>query len=47
MTTRHIPAWVTYPEEDWAQITPREAGLDTVNWQRFLAERPIAGSQWE
>ena len=24
--TVEVPDWVTYPEEDWIQITPEEAG---------------------
>jgi hypothetical protein len=47
MTTHRVPAWVTYPGEDWVQVTPREAGLDTELWQRFLAEHPVTGAQWE
>ena len=23
-----VPNWVTYPDDDWEEITPEEAGLD-------------------
>ena len=37
MRTIEVPAWVTYPEDDWKTITPEEAGVDPEKLQRFLA----------
>ena len=32
----HIPDWVTFPEDDWAENSPEDAGLDPDGFRRFL-----------
>ena len=39
-----IPDWVTYPDDDWVAITPAEAGLDVVKFDRFLASLDVKGA---
>lgn len=39
-----IPAWVTFPEDEWMSITPAEAGLDVEKWEHFLAKRDVKGA---
>ena len=36
MTAIQIPDWITYPEEEWASISPEDAGLDAGKFQSFL-----------
>ncbi len=31
-----MPDWMTFPEDDWAEITPKQAGLDPAGFRRFL-----------
>lgn len=31
-----VPNWVTYPGDDWASITPEQAGLDVDAFDRFV-----------
>ena len=31
-----IPGWVTYPDDDWASITPEQAGLDPDGFRNFV-----------
>jgi len=47
MPAPEIPDWVTFPEEEWIEISPVEAGLDVEQWKRFLAEAEIRGAAWE
>jgi CubicO group peptidase (beta-lactamase class C family) len=42
----HLPDWVTYPGEDWVQITPEEAGLDPVGFAAFLKALPVRGGSF-
>ena len=44
MRTTEVPHWVTFPEEDWISITPKEAGLDREKFQRFRASIDVRGS---
>ena len=44
MRTTEIPAWVTYPEDDWKTITPEEAGLDPRKFNDFLASIDARGA---
>ena len=37
MTVSEVPAWVSYPQDDWTSITPEQAGLDVGKWERFLS----------
>ncbi|MBM3933138.1 MAG: serine hydrolase [SAR202 cluster bacterium] len=36
MGTSTLPSWVTWPGDDWQQITPEEAGLDPARFKAFL-----------
>ena len=36
MTAVEIPDWITYPDEEWASISPEDAGLDAEKFQSFL-----------
>jgi CubicO group peptidase (beta-lactamase class C family) len=46
MSSEKIPDWVTYPGEEWVEITPEEAGLDVVAWRRLLSERNLRASSY-
>ena len=38
-----LPAWLTFPEQQWQRITPAEAGIDTVAYDRTpcrVTDRP-------
>ena len=37
MRAIEVPAWVTFPKDDWETVTPEEPGLDPEKLQRFLA----------
>lgn len=39
MSVETVPDWVTYPDAEWVEITPEEAGLDVQAWHRLLADR--------
>ena len=41
-----IPAWVTYPDDDWIQITPEEAGLDPGKFATFLKSHDVRGASF-
>ena len=47
MSTETVPDWVTYPDGEWVEITPEEAGLDVPAWCGLLAERDVRGASWE
>ena len=34
--TIELPDWVTFPEDDWVQITAEEAGLDPEKFGAFI-----------
>ncbi len=42
--TFEIPDWVTFPEDDWGQITTEEAGLDPEEFEAFLSGLEIRGA---
>ena len=44
--TSELPDWVTFPEDDWVQITPKEAGLDPKGFEAFLAGLQIQGASF-
>ena len=46
MTAARIPDWVTFPEDDWVQITPQEAGLDPRGFNEFLAGLDVQGNDF-
>ncbi len=46
MRTTEIPDWVTFPEDEWVEITPEEAGLDREKFQRFLASMNVKGADF-
>ena len=39
-----LPNWVTYPETEWIQISPEDAGLDADRFARFLDQHPVTGA---
>ena len=41
-----IPDWVTYPEDDWIQITPEESGLDPEKFAAFLKIHDVSGASF-
>ena len=41
-----IPEWVTYPRDDWIEITPADAGLDVEKFERFLAGLDVKGASF-
>ncbi len=47
MADTGIPDWVTYPREEWQQIPPTEAGLDTDRFDRLISDATIEGAEWE
>ncbi len=46
MTTAKIPDWVTFPGDDWTEITPEEAGLDPERFESFLAGLDVEGADF-
>ena len=42
-----LPDWITYPGEDWIDITPTQAGLDATQWRHFIANKSVKGAEWE
>lgn len=41
-----IPDWVTFPEDDWIEIKPEEAGLNPKGFERFLKELDVRGASF-
>ena len=41
-----IPDWVTYPDDEWNEITPAEAGLDTDRFSAFLKSCDVKGASF-
>ncbi len=41
-----IPDWVTYPKDDWNEISPAEAGLDVGKFERFLSGLDVKGASF-
>ena len=46
MVENDIPEWVTYPGEDWIEITPAEARLEVEAFDRFLSGLDIKGASF-
>jgi hypothetical protein len=44
--TVDVPGWVTYPDDDWQQITPTEAGLDQARFGACLAGHEVSGASF-
>ena len=44
--TADVPDWVTYPDEDWIQITPAEAGLDENIFATWLSGLDVRGASF-
>ena len=42
-----IPDWVVYPEEEWIQITPGEAGIDAEKFTELIVNSPTKRGAWE
>ena len=43
--TSTVPDWVTYPEKEWVEITPAQAGFDVATFNQILANSsPKPGS---
>jgi CubicO group peptidase (beta-lactamase class C family) len=40
-----IPDWVIFPEEEWIEITPAQAGFDVVKFNEITSN--IRGASWE
>ena len=41
-----LPDWVTFPDDDWTQITPAEAGLDEEGFARFIGGVDVRGASF-
>ena len=41
-----LPDWVTFPEDDWGEITTEEAGLDPEKFEAFMAGLQIKGASF-
>ena len=41
-----IPDWVTYPDEDWLEISPEQAGLDPAKFASFLDDLDVHGASF-
>ena len=46
MARLRLPKWVSYPKDDWIQITPAEAGLDPSRFAAFLAGLDVRGASF-
>ena len=44
--TIELPDWVTFPEDDWVQITVEEAGLDPEKFGAFIAGIECKGASF-
>jgi len=44
--TFELPAWVTFPEDDWVQITSEEAGLDPDKFEAFITSLKVKGASF-
>ena len=42
-----IPEWVTYPGDEWQEISPVEAGFDGDRFDRLVTEARVEGAAWE
>ena len=41
-----IPEWVVYPDDDWASITPKQAGVDPEALRRFVESLNPTGANF-
>jgi CubicO group peptidase (beta-lactamase class C family) len=41
-----IPTWVTFPEDDWTEITPAEAGLDVGRFNAYIQGLEVRGADF-
>ena len=46
MKLSEVPDWVTFPEGDWIQISPEEAGLDAEKLGQVLAGLDVKGAAY-
>jgi len=46
MKLSEVPDWVTFPEGDWIQISPKEAGLDGEKLGQVLAGLDVKGAAY-
>ena len=46
MARLQLPEWVVFPGEDWVEITPREAGLESAGFEAFLAGLDVEGASF-
>lgn len=46
MRLTEIPDWITFPEKEWAQISPSEAGLDPRKFDAFLGKLNLQGMDY-
>ena len=44
--TVQVPDWVAYPDRDWVQITPAEAGLNARKFAVWLASLDVRGASF-
>ena len=44
--TIQVPDWVAYPDRDWIQITPAEAGLDARKFAAWLDSLDVRGASF-
>ena len=43
---KQLPHWVTFPEDDWTQISPAQAGLDEDGFAKFLGSLDVRGASF-
>jgi CubicO group peptidase (beta-lactamase class C family) len=46
VTAEAVPDWVTFPRQDWEEISPAEAGLDAERFRAFIATLDPAGADF-
>ena len=46
MANMDIPQWVTYPEDDWVEIGPTDAGLDPEAYRDFIGGLDVRGGDF-
>ena len=44
--TAEVPGWVTWPDDDWVELTPVEAGLDPRKFAEFLSQHDVRGASF-
>ena len=44
--TIELPDWVTFPEDDWVEITAEEAGLDPEKFGAFIGDMEVKGASF-